>query len=313
MSKMLPNLYFSLFKLVYVFKNVLSPKKLLEEKMKYEVQKIYHNCHITFTSNGRSAIYLILQYLKKREETEVCFPKYICTAVEKAILKADLTPKKTFEDSIPCILLYGQHIICDNAQSIDTICQNDFVILTFNKKDIWAELGGAIVSKKRIQIKQQKLSLKQELHYVWVFLNTLIHYLSKKQVSTLKYEYSPCEGFFYGFNNREISKISLATALVSIKELVKYKKRRTRNYEAFKKWVRLNRSLHIVENSPTRCYITCEAKDVLRMVKIFHQLGLKTKMAYAVTHNPHKSLKPQMIHILNHPRQDFHKILGVEN
>lgn len=310
---MLPNLYFSSLKLICVLKNFLTPKKTLNTKLEHEIRKLYPNYYVIFTSNGRSAIYLILQYLRHREK-HVYFPKYICTVVEKAILKVGLIPQKTLENSIPCMILYDRHIICDNAQSIDTICRNNFAILSFNKKDIWAELGGAILSKHEIDINLQKLTFRQEVDYVWTFLHTLAYiFLTKNQPLRLNYEYSSCEGPFYGFNNRQISKISLATALVSLPELPKYKKQRTKNYKAFKKWIRQHNDTQLIENPPTYCYIMCKAENVLNMMKILHNLGLQTKMAYALNENTQKSLKPKMIHILNNPRQDFNKILGVQN
>ncbi|MEM3730885.1 MAG: hypothetical protein QW667_01695 [Candidatus Bathyarchaeia archaeon] len=291
---------------------------------------------------------------------EVLIPNYICNVVDKAVVKSNLIPvryetdeffrpvikdviAKVSDKTLAVIFapIFGSYdnvfirttnlvkkrkeevlIIFDNAQCIDLKppSKTDAVILSFNNKDIWGVMGGALLLKRKkfnLRVDPEKLSFYQELLYLFEFFKRICKIMRKESLSlisklnTWHFEHSTCSRFPYTLNKNAISKISLIFALHGLNELEKYKERRKENYEAFKKWCRTFKNVKIIEtkNVSTSPFIPLIViGNVQETLSTFSNFRVQVKMPYAVDENPNLSLKKNIIAIPNNPNFDYSEI-----
>jgi dTDP-4-amino-4,6-dideoxygalactose transaminase len=301
-----------------------------------------------------------LEKLKNRNE--VLIPNYICNVVDKAVIESNLVPvkyetdeyfrpikkdicAKISEKTLAIIFapIFGSYddvfvqaaelfarttdafIVFDNAQCIACKVppETDAVILSFNNKDIWGVMGGALLIKRgksraNLKFNPEKLSFREEFSYLVEFFKTVYKILkspsSASNLNTLHFEHSTCSNFPYTLNKKAISKISLVFALHGLNELQSYEIKREKNYKAFKKWCEMLKVVKIIEtkNVSTAPLIPIRVIGNIRdVLLIFDYLGVQVKMPYALDDNPAFSLRKNVIAIPNNPNFDYSKIFRV--
>ena len=224
-----------------------------------------------------------------------------------------------------CARTTDAFIVFDNAQCIS--CkppkETDAIILSFNNKDIWGVMGGALLIKREksrayLKFNPEKLSFHEEFRYLLEFFKILykilISPLSASKSNRLYFEHSTCSRFPYMLNKKAISKISLVFALHGLNELQNYKIKREKNYKAFKEWCEILKIVKIIEtkNVSTAPFIPVRViGDIRNVLLTFNELGVQVKMPYALDDDPESSARRDVIAIPNNPNFDYTKIFRV--
>lgn len=298
-----------------------------------------------------------------KNKDEVLIPDYICNVVDKAVIQSNLVPMKYRTDEYfrPVVKdacakisaktlavifapIFGSYnddvftqatelvksssevfIIYDNAQCIDhkPPLDTDAVILSFNNKDIWGVMGGALLLKRdrfNSRLDTEELSFYDELRYLLEFFKKVYKILRKEPPSLLSklnrwhLEHSMCSRFPYMLNKNAISKISLIFTVLGLNELESYKMRRKENYDAFRSWCRRLKDVKIIEtkNVSTSPFIPIKVVgDVQGVLSTFSNLHVQIKLPYAVDGDPLSSVKKDVIAIPNNPNFYYRKIFRV--
>jgi hypothetical protein len=299
---------------------------------------------------------------ENKKRCEVLIPNYICNVVDKAVIRSHFIPiryetdeffrpivkdvvAKISDKTLAVIFapIFGSYddtfiqtadlvkkrsakvfIVFDNAQCIDLKPppNTDAVILSFNNKDVWGVMGGALLLKRKrfsSKFSPENLSFYEELHYLFEFFKRTYKILLKNsssqllKLNTFHFEYSTCSRFPYTLNKKAISKISLTFALYGLNELRNYRERRIKNYEAFKKWCKNYKNVRIIEtkNVSTSPFIPIIVNEnVQETLSTFSNFHVQVKMPYAVDGNPKASFKENVLAIPNNPKFDYSKIFS---
>lgn len=304
----------------------------------------------------------IKNFKELRDKNEVLIPNYICNVVDKAVIHSGLVPIRYDTDeyfrpvvkdlrvkistktlAVVFAPIFGSFdevfvqatglvksssdafIVYDNAQCVD--CKpppdTDAVILSFNDKDIWGVMGGALLIKRKrfnSKFEPEKLSLFEEFRYLLEFFKKMSKILKKESPSVISrlnrwhFEHSTCSRFPYTLNKKAISKISLTFVSLGLNELESYKNKRKENYDAFKNWCKRLKNIKIIEtkNVSTSPFIPLlVVGNVQEVLSTFSNFRVQIKLPYAINGDPKSSVRSNVIAMPNNPKFDYGKIFRV--
>jgi len=188
--------------------------------------------------------------------------------------------------------------ICQDISLVKYIPSNygDQLIATisFNNKSFPGVVGGGILSSGKFNIKTKPLSLKNTLSLYRKLHHNIIdnHFNSgyskdsKKKENPTNFDHSYCEQFPYTFDNFDLSKLQLATALAGCTFLSSFHAKKMQ-------FIRANEKLIL----KTKHFMTAPYL-ILNKRTSPHNLN-RIKNSYSIPNDPTKSVRPDLIIVHN--------------